>query len=131
MHRWMLRLTNVSAKTRFYQATNWFIVRTMSRPLKISYLVEYPKCGGSWVRNMMQSYLGGRAYFVDRMVTGKTVIQVHRRFNRAFRKPTVVVRDPRDMLVSAYYADTKYDKRPQRLVIDDFLQFFWHSSILE
>ena len=122
MKHLLLRLRSTGLVTRFYQAANWAIIQTVGGPLKISHIAEYPKCGGSWVRNMLQTYQGGNIYLANRLLTPKTVISVHKTYSRTYCNPIVVVRDVRDMFVSAYYAETKQDSRPKHLAINKYFR---------
>lgn len=122
MNRIVQRITNASPQRRLLQLVNVLAVATRGRALGISHLVEHPKCGGSWVRNMMQHYLGGEPYLVDRLVGRRTVVQVHRLYRARYCNPVVVFRDPRDMFVSFYYHETRYDERERRLDVHGYLE---------
>ena len=133
MFRHLLRVANVPVRKRFYQAANSVLITAVGKRLGIIHLIEYPKCGGTWVRQMVQSYLGVPHYSLDRFVTRNTVVQVHCLYRSSIRTAIVVVRDPRDVLVSQYYFATSYAARyqvsgeeayfthdPERPLRDDF-----------
>ena len=108
---------NVSVASRLYQATNAVLMPFLGRPLGIVHVVEYPKSGGSWIRNMIRSYLGTPAYLVDRLLSRNLVIHTHRRYSWSFPRPVVVVRDPRDLLTSFYHHDVNFEHREQTLSV--------------
>ena len=127
------------------QLTNSAIETTLAGLLNLAHVVEYPKCGGSWVRNMVRTYRGSRLYTYDWPLKKNEVILCHRRFTRRFKKPIVVVRDPRDMYVSFYHYENSYalsdqyspifeyfQHDPDRPVRDDFYEYLkaklLHSS---
>jgi len=89
--------------------------------LRVIHVVEFPKSGGSWVRNMLQTYLGGRPYLNNRLITPRTVVQVHRLYHWSLRKAILVVRDPRDIYVSMYYFETQYEHRVRDPKINQFV----------
>lgn len=122
MKHFVQKLFNRSIKHRLVQLTNTAIVDLMGRYLEISHVVGYPKCGGSWLRNMLQDYQGGPTYLVDRLVYRGMVIQVHRMFSTKYCNPVVIIRDPRDMYVSFYYHERRYSQEGQRLEISKYFQ---------
>ena len=105
------RLFHVPLRNRAFQFVNLGIVRFCGGPLRICHVVEFPKCGGSWVRRLIQTYVGGRPYLQDRIVGKNTVIQIHRLYRSWYHRPIVVVRDVRDMYVSSYYHENFFKKR--------------------
>ncbi len=119
----LTRVRNQPPKKRWYQAINGLIVITAGRTLKISHVLEYPKCGGTWVRNMVQTYLGGEAYLVNRMANSNTVIHLHRKYSRRFSYPIVLFRDPRDVFVSYYFYEKAAIQSNQSLAIGKHFSF--------
>ena len=120
---WLTRVRNQPLKKRFYQSINGLIVQLAGRPVKVSHLLEYPKCGGTWVRNMMQTYLGGKPYLVNQFVKPKTVIHLHRKFSERFSYPVVLFRDPRDVYVSYYFYEKALAKKISNLAINNHMKF--------
>jgi hypothetical protein len=112
------RLRNQPLGTRLRQLANTTLTMTLGRRLGFVYVIEFPKCGGSWVRNMLQTYTGTERFLEQRLLRRGDVIQVHRLPRPWFRKPVVVVRDPRDAYVSLYYHETQYAGREKRLAIE-------------
>ena len=116
------RLRNQPIGTRARQATNMALTIALGRPLGLIHVVEYPKCGGSWFRNMLQTYTGTERFLENRLVRRGDVVQVHRLPRFWLRRPVVVTRDPRDMYVSFYYHETQYRDREKHLAISRFFQ---------
>lgn len=100
---------NVPFARRSVQAANIILEAAFGRYLGLVHVLEHPKCGGSWVRNMIRTYLGTELFLHDRLIRPREVIMSHRLHRRRFRKPIVVVRDPRDMYVSYYHFQTSYE----------------------
>lgn len=120
--RMLRRLLNVPLARRVPQVVNALATPVLCRPFKLAHLVEHPKCGGSWVRNMICDYRGTSRYMGNRLIRPGDVIQVHRLYRRSYRMPIVVVRDPRDLFVSFYYHETRYERREQRLEIHRYFE---------
>lgn len=88
---------------------NRAIGAAFSGPLGLTHVVEYPKCGGTWVARLLRSYFGvDRAFGLDRIVRRHSVIQKHCLYKPAYRRPVAVVRDPRDVWVSFFFHETHY-----------------------
>lgn len=100
----------VSLQRRLLQVANAGIEYSLGRPLRIAHVVEFPKCGGSWIRNMIRTYRGTELFSDDRLIGAREVVMAHRTFHKRFRKPIVVVRDPRDLFVSFYHYENSYEK---------------------
>jgi hypothetical protein len=115
---------NVSLKTRTIQVANAILTPVLVRPLRLTHVVEHPKCGASWIRNMIRTYLGSELYLTDRLLFRDAVIHTHRLYRRSFYRTVVVVRDPRDLYVSCYYHETHYEGRDKRLSIE---KYFTHD----
>ncbi len=119
-------------RQRVFQVVNGAIVAAAGRRLRISHVVEHPKSGGSWVRNMIQRYLGGRAYFSDRLIRPNTVIQSVRLYRSLYCNPIALFRDPRDIFVSYYYHELRgaegikthgFEHDPEAARRDDFAHY--------
>ncbi|MCH2181527.1 MAG: sulfotransferase domain-containing protein [Mariniblastus sp.] len=132
------RLTATSLSNRYYQVTNGAINAMFGRHLGITHLVEYPRCGGTWIRHLLQDALGIRQYAYDRRLSKDTIIQCHKLPSWMIRRAIVVFRDPRDAMVSFYHKQVHYDQKfrgqrplaigtyrhdPQRDLQDDFVLF--------
>lgn len=102
---------NVSPAKRLLQLTNNSIEAALAHRLHLAHVVEYPKCGGSWVRNMVRTYRNQELFTYDRLLRRGDTILCHRLFSRNIKKAIVVVRDPRDMYVSFYHYENSFALR--------------------
>jgi hypothetical protein len=118
LRRLATRARSVPLHTRVPQLANALLEPLLCRPFGLIHVVEHPKCGGTWVRNMLRSYNGTQAYLADRLIRPHDVIQTHRLYRAWYWRPVVVVRDPRDVFVSQYYHDTHYRRREKGLEIE-------------
>jgi len=116
------RVRNQPLEIRARQLANFALTAGLGRQLGLVHVVEYPKCGGSWVRNMLQTYTGTERFLEQRLLRRGDVVQVHRLPQRWYRRPVVVARDPRDMYVSFYYHETQYRAREKYLAIAHYFQ---------
>ena len=116
------RLRNQPLGIRARQAANMALTVALGRPLGLIHVVEYPKCGGSWVRNMLQTYTGTARFLEQRLLRRGDVVQVHRLPHPWLHRPVVVTRDPRDMYVSFYYHETQYRDREKHLAITRYFR---------
>jgi hypothetical protein len=112
------RVRNQPPRVRLRQAANLAIASAFGGRLGLIHVIEYPKCGGSWVRNMLANYVGLPPFLDDRLIRRGDVIQVHRLPKPWHRRAIVVTRDPRDMYVSSYYHETHYRNRERNMGID-------------
>ncbi|HED14499.1 MAG TPA: hypothetical protein ENI62_12740, partial [Gammaproteobacteria bacterium] len=110
----------VSLEHRAYQIANAFITRLLCKPLSLVHVVEYPKSGGSWIRNMIRSYQGSRLFTGEGLIHRGDTVLVHRLYASHYCRPIIVVRDPRDIYVSFYYYETQYENRGKSLEIDKY-----------
>lgn len=68
------------------------------------YVIEYPKCGATWVSRILRAYLEvPREAGLSKPVCRRAVIQLHEMPAKRIRKAIIVVRDPRDVWVSRYF----------------------------
>lgn len=107
----------VKMSQRAYQVGNAAIEFTMKRSMNFAYVMEFPKCGGSWVRNMLRTYRETDLYSYDRLVKRNEVIMGHRLYSPRFSKAIVVVRDPRDVYVSFYHYENSYERSDQNSIL--------------
>ena len=132
------RLTAAPLSIRYYQVTNGVVNCLFGKSLGIVHLVEYPRCGGSWIRHLMQDSMDIPQYAYNRRLTKNTIIQCHVLPSSMVRKAVVLFRDPRDATVSFYHKKVSYDKSfrggkpfevgdyrhdPDRDIKEDFLAF--------
>jgi hypothetical protein len=127
----LTRVRNQPIKKRLYQGVNGLIVQIAGNSIRVPHLLEYPKCGGTWVRNMMQTYLGGEPYFFDRFIKSNTVIHLHRTYNSRFSYPVVLFRDPRDVFVSYFFHEKALADKNINLAIRKYIDFSSARDIKE
>jgi len=118
LRRLATRARSVPLRARIPQLANRLLEPVLCGPFGLIHVVEHPKCGGTWIRNLLRSYNGTPAYLADRLVRPHDVIQAHRLYRSWYWRPVVVVRDPRDLFVSQYYHDTHYRRREKGLEIE-------------
>lgn len=88
----------------FVTCLNAGLVRLAGRRLRLIQVVEYPKCGGTWMARMLRSYLRvDRKHGLSALVRKHSVIQTHQLRNRSYYRNVAVIRDPRDVWVSFYF----------------------------
>lgn len=112
----------VSLKQRLRQVANAGIEYSLGTSLDIAHVVEFPKCGGSWVRNMIRTYRNTELYTYDRLIGPREVIMAHRTYRSRYRQPIVVVRDPRDLYVSFYHYENSYEKSDGNSLLFKYFQ---------
>jgi hypothetical protein len=132
------RLTAAPLSVRYYQLTNGFVNAVIGEQMGITHLAEYPRCGGSWIRHLMQDAMEIPQYAYDRPLTKNSIIQCHVLPNWMIRRAVVIFRDPRDAIVSFYHKKVSYDKNfrggrafhvgnyhhdPERDIKEDFCEF--------
>jgi len=118
LRRLATRARSVPLRARIPQLANALLEPLLARPWGLIHVVEHPKCGGTWIRNMLRAVSGMPAYLADRLIRPHDVIQAHRLHRPWYWRPVVVVRDPRDLFVSQYYHDTQYRRREKGLEIE-------------
>lgn len=111
------RFGNRTPSQRLTQLANVGLVSLMGKSLEISHLIEYPKCGGSWIKNMIQMYIGGEPHYADKLVRRRSIVHLHRLYDRRYLKPIVVFRDPRDVYVSYYFYERALQRQGVKLAI--------------
>ena len=91
------------------------------------YLVtEYPKSGGSWLCQMLAEYLELPYPRNVKPKNEKSVVHGHKMFHKSYRNAIVMLRDGRDVMVSAYYHYLFKNERNSHGLVDKFrakLQF--------
>ena len=117
------RLGNRPLHVRLSQVVNEAVVAIGGERLGISHLLEYPKCGGSWAKNMLQHYVGGQPHYHGRIVRPNTVVHLHRLYSPRYCRPVVMFRDPRDVYVSYYFYERALQAKGDPVAITDWLDF--------
>lgn len=119
--RRLLNLANVSIGARGFQIANAAIVAVLGRSMRIAHVVEFPKSGGSWIRDMLRTYRGIDFKFDLHLARPRDVLQRHSLRTAIYHWPIVVVRDPRDVLVSLFHHETTLrENRERELDIDQY-----------
>lgn len=111
---------DVALKNKIFYITNGALMPFFCKKLEIVHVVEFPKCGGSWVRNMIRTYMGKDLFINNRFISKYDVILSHKTYTAAYKNPVVVVRDPRDMYVSFYHYETNFKDRSKKPAIYDY-----------
>lgn len=125
------RILNQSFSRRYYQAMNGLIVSLAGKQLGVIHLAEYPKCGGSWVRRILETYLDVQPYHFDRYLTPNTVVQLHRLCSAGLCNPIILYRDPRDVFVSFYFHERNQLNRGVRLAIQKYFDFEAEKDVMK
>lgn len=112
----------ISLKQRGRQVVNYCLEQSVANQLNIAHVVEYPKCGGSWIRNMIRIYRETDLYTYNRIIRKNDVVMSHSLYQHRYGKPIVVVRDPRDVFVSFYHFENLYEKSDQNSVLFKYYQ---------
>ena len=98
-------MSDSSAKPgAFVAPLNQFLERAVGKSLGLIHVIEYPKCGGSWVARILRSYLNmDRRYGTSHLVRKNAVLQRHELPAPYYHRVVTVFRDPRDVWVSYYF----------------------------
>ncbi|MBL4591442.1 MAG: sulfotransferase domain-containing protein [Phycisphaerales bacterium] len=85
-------------------------------------LVEYPKCGGTWVCRMLAESLALPFAQYSRLpVAMPSVIHNHWKFHPKFENCTYLMRDGRDVMVSFYFHFTRKVGNPNQKNVDIYI----------
>jgi len=104
-------------------------VRFLSEKYPIYIVNEYPKSGGTWVKNMLAHSINIPAWNRELSPYQSCVMQGHWIRPRAMVKPLIVYRDGRDVMISFYYHSFFYndllngvyvDRMKSQLKFDDY-----------
>ena len=117
------RLCNQPLKTRITQGLNEVKVLLAGPHIGVSHLVEFPKCGGTWIKNMVQHVVGGESHYSDRLVRRNSVVHLHRLYSARYCRPIVLFRDPRDVYVSYYFYERALQAKGAELGVNRYLRF--------
>jgi hypothetical protein len=108
----------MSYSKRIVSSANDLATIAACKRLNLTHVNEYPKCGGTWVSRLLRSYIGiSGDYGNSRLVRSNAVIQKHRLFTPHFKKPVIVIRDPRDVWVSYFFYEAYHHKSTGKKVI--------------
>jgi hypothetical protein len=118
-----------------------FVGRNLTVFPSDSYIVSYPKSGNTWTRFLIGNLIADEEitfsnieYFIpdiyqnlDRQlikIQKPRILKSHEYFDPRYKKVILITRDPRDVLVSAYFHKLKYTSNHQSISIDDFAENF-------
>lgn len=118
----LVDLRALTLRARGYQLVNAALVPIVGERLRVTHVVEFPKCGGSWVRNCVLTYLGLEPNVNSHIVRRNDVLHGHRLYRSFYNWPIIVVRDPRDTYVSLFHHETSLNR--VRNVQSDFDRYF-------
>ena len=92
---------------------NAYVPMILGPLIKPVIVVEYPKCGASWVSGMLETYFQVPSYADHSRLKIKRhdILQIHSLYRRRYRLPIIVVRDPRDVFVSYYHYQYHFQGR--------------------
>lgn len=113
------------------------MINLLSGKLPIYLVTEYPKSGGSWVAQMLSEYL--RLPFIRNrrppiLAPTACVFHGHYLYGKRLKNTLVVVRDGRDVMVSAYYHFLFHNDKNPPWTVEQFrkkLQFSDYDNITE
>jgi hypothetical protein len=103
-------------KKMIYGSINYLIELLASRKYNLIHVVEYPKCGATWVSRLIETYLNTERSIHDaKIITNMFIRQKHVLYKPYYNKVVVVLRDPRDVYVSFYFHEV-YLKKDKKLL---------------
>ena len=108
---------DISIKNKYFYGANAVIQKIVGKKIGIVHVVKYPKCGGSWVRDMIRTHMDNDVFLGDQLLRKHDVFLAHRLFTSRYHKPVIVVRYPRDVYVSFYHFKTSYVNRSKKPAI--------------
>lgn len=77
-------------------------------------VLEYPKCGGTWLCRMLADTLQlPFAQFASMPIAMPSVVHGHWNYHKGFQNTTFLVRDGRDVMVSFYFHFVRLHERAQ------------------
>jgi len=98
-------------KFKIIKRLNYFLVIIIGKRLQIITIFEYPKCGGTWISNVLRSYLNiEKKYGNYNIIRRNSILQRHELYNPSYNKAIIVVRDPRDVITSYYFHEIYHIK---------------------
>ena len=108
-------------KIRLDAARRLFMWHILSGRRPFYLVSEYPKCGGSWVSQMLSAYLDipfPRNEDVSLVSQPPSLLHDHRLYSRRFHNAVYVLRDGRDVMVSGYYHSLIYNNKNTKWAVD-------------
>jgi hypothetical protein len=116
-NRLFMKIKNV--KQKIINKYNIYIVIFLGQRWKLILINEFPKCGGSWLKNMLCDILEEDGYVINKHenyvppIKPKYIMQRHWLKNYKYPKKTIILlRDPRDAYNSFYFFENYYSSTP-------------------
>ncbi|MCK5023906.1 MAG: sulfotransferase domain-containing protein [Candidatus Aenigmarchaeota archaeon] len=99
-----LTVTTHNALKKFGRISTLFIGSRFGELFPFYYVVEYPKCGGTWVGKMLGTCLDVPfPQFPVLPIGFEAVIHSHTKYNPRLKRVVYLIRDGRDVMVSYYF----------------------------
>lgn len=95
--------TSIRAPSKAAMLQKEIMAHVASRLYPVYLVNEFPKSGGTWLKNMLAEGLGVPAWTKGRPVWGRTVLQGHWLAPRGACRTVALFRDGRDVMVSLYF----------------------------
>jgi hypothetical protein len=93
---------------------NEILIMLFGKRLNTIHVIEFPKCGGTWVSNVLRSYLQvDKKNGTTRLLKTNSVIQKHSKFKFYFRKNVIVYREPKDVFTSFYFHEIYFRNKKE------------------
>ncbi|RXK88060.1 hypothetical protein EST62_05020 [Chlorobaculum sp. 24CR] len=101
-------------KVRLKDTINKLLLILFGRKWKIIFINEYPKCGGTWLRYMLEEALLSKGYNTNKkeikIIKEKHILQRHwLRYTKYAYRTIVIIRDPRDVYNSFYFHENYHN----------------------
>ena len=100
------KFLHLSIKNKFENGTRHLILKTLTKIIPLYLVSEYPKSGGSWLRQLLSSYLDIPFPRNKMPKFGLSMFHGHYLPSRRFKDIKQIfylVRDGRDIMVSDYF----------------------------
>ncbi len=109
----------MAKESNFLRGVNNTVSVLFGKYLEVIFVLEYPKCGGTWVSQILRHYLEvDKARGKTKIIGRRSVIQRHELPQLGHNKPVVVIRDPRDTFVSFFYFELFRNRDKNQKVLD-------------
>lgn len=98
-------------RSRIVEIYNEIVLTFLGKKWKVIFINEYPKCGASWLRKMLSSYLNvelsngnNNSKGIMQLISKNAIIQRHwLKHTKHAYKTIIIIRDPRDAYNSFYF----------------------------
>ena len=94
---------------------NYILTILFAKKKNLIHVVEYPKCGATWVSRLIATYIDvDRKFGRSHLIKQNSVVQKHKLYSPFYNKVIIVIRDPRDVLVSFFFYELYHDKNHKK-----------------